>query len=56
MSASFFKKKRNEIKIRVSNLLNDDALHTYKSFQANDEVFSKYLPGFSISIGLTFNL
>ncbi len=56
LSSPFGEKKRNEIKIRVSNLLNDDALHTFKSFQANDEVFSKYLPGFSISIGLTFNL
>ena len=55
-TSSFGNDGSNEMKLGLNNLLNDDNLHVYKSYQANDEIFSRYLPGFNLSLGLTFNL
>lgn len=54
-SSSFGKERKNDIKVRVSNLLNDENFMAYRSFGANNEIFSRYFPGFSLSIGWTSN-
>ena len=50
------KEKGIDLKLRASNLLNDDVLSVYKSFQAQDQIFSRYTPGWRVSAGLTFKL
>ncbi len=50
------KEKGVDLKLRASNLLNDDVLSVYKSFGATDQIFSRYAPGWGVSAGLTFKL
>ncbi len=50
------KEKRVDLKLRVSNLLNDEVVSVYKSFGAQDQIFSRYAPGWALSAGLTFQL
>jgi len=50
------KEKGIDLKLRASNLLNDDVLSVYKSYGATDQIFSRYAPGWGVSAGLTFKL
>lgn len=50
------KDDRGSLKFRVSNLLGDDVLSVYKSFQAQDQVFSRLVPGMSFSMGYSYKL
>ena len=50
------KEKGIDLKLRASNMLNDDVLSVYKSYGATDQIFSRYAPGWSVSAGLTFKL
>ena len=50
------KDDRGSLKFRVSNLLGDDVLSVYKSFQAQDQVFSRLVPGMSFSVGYSYKL
>ena len=60
LNASFTTKaganKNTDIKIRLINILKDDIQSVYKSFQANQEIFSRYFPGINLSASVTFNL
>lgn len=50
------KDDRGSLKFRVSNLMNDDVLSVYKSYQAEDQVFSRLVPGVSFSVGYSYKL
>ena len=50
------KDDRGSLKFRVSNLFGDDVLSVYKSFQAQDQVFSRLVPGMSFSVGYSYKL
>ncbi len=50
------KEKGIDLKLRAMNLLNDNVLSVYKSFGAQDQIFSRYAPGWGLSAGLTFSL
>jgi hypothetical protein len=50
------KDDRGSLKFRVSNLFGDDVLSVYKSFQAQDQVFSRLVPGMSFSAGYSYKL
>lgn len=55
-STKLGKEKGIGLKLRASNLLNDDVLSVYKSYQAADQIYSRYMPGWGLSGGLTFQL
>jgi outer membrane receptor protein involved in Fe transport len=50
------KEKGIDLKLRASNLLNDDVVSSYVSFGAPDQIFSRYAPGWALSAGLSFQL
>lgn len=50
------KEKGISLKLRASNLLNDDVLSVYKSYQATDKIYSRYMPGWGLNGGLAFQL
>jgi outer membrane receptor protein involved in Fe transport len=50
------KEKGIDLKLRASNLLNDDVVSSYVSFGAPDQIFSRYAPGWALSAGLSFKL
>ena len=43
------KEKGIDLKLRASNLLNDDVVSSYVSFGAPDQTFSRYAPGWALS-------
>jgi hypothetical protein len=36
--------------------MNDDVLSVYKSYQAEDQIFSRLVPGVSFSVGYSYKL
>ncbi len=55
-SKEFGKEKQNKLSLRFTNLLNDKIESVYKSFRAEDRIFSSRNPGqaISLSYGLQF--
>jgi outer membrane receptor for Fe3+-dicitrate len=53
---SFGKEQRSRLTLGVSNLLNEDRTLVYKSYKAEDQIYTTYKPGVGISIsyGYTF--
>ena len=51
---SFGKKRNSRLALGVDNILNDDRLLVYRSFEAEDEVFTRFKPGMAISIRYTY--
>jgi TonB-dependent receptor len=47
---------RASLNVSVSNLLNDQVEEVYTSFNAEDQVYSRYSPGISFGIGVKYNL
>ena len=46
--------KRGTIDFRVSNVLGDDIVYHYKSYEAADEIFSRMTPGRAFTIGYSY--
>jgi outer membrane receptor protein involved in Fe transport len=51
---SFGKDYRSRLTFGVNNLLNDDVTLVYRSFQAEDGIFTTYKPGLGISLKYSF--
>jgi outer membrane receptor protein involved in Fe transport len=49
------KEKNSAIDFKVSNILNNDLERVYTSFEAEDQIFSKFSPGVSFSLGFSHN-
>lgn len=45
--------KDTAIDFKVSNILNDDLERVFSSFEAEDELFSRFSPGISFSLGIS---
>jgi TonB-dependent receptor len=45
-----------QVSLSATNLLGDDRLQVYKSFEAQDQVFSRFLPQTTIKAGFSYNL
>lgn len=43
------------IDLKVTNILNDDLERVFSSFEAKDELFSRFSPGVSFSLGISHN-
>lgn len=48
-------KRNSRISLRVQNLLNDDKTLVYRSYKAEDQVFTSYNPGVSIRLGYQYS-
>ncbi|MCF8278070.1 MAG: TonB-dependent receptor [Flavobacteriales bacterium] len=47
-------KRKSQISIRVQNLLNDDRTLVYRSYKAEDQIFTSFKPGVSIRLGYQY--
>ncbi len=54
ISKSFGEERNSNLSIAVSNILNDDREKLYDSFRASEEIFSRYSPGQTISVGYSY--
>ncbi|PTM11826.1 MAG: TonB-dependent receptor [Bacteroidetes bacterium] len=54
LNKSIGEQKRSSIDIKVSNILGSDRESVYKSFKAQDQIFSLRSPGTEFSLGYTF--
>ena len=50
ISKSFGEKKNSTVTLKFENLLDDDIESVYQSFNAQDQIFSKWNPGQEISL------
>lgn len=48
--------QRTSLNVSVSNILNDKIEEVYTSFNAQDQVYSRYSPGVAFGVGLKYNL
>lgn len=53
VNKSFGKDKNTSVDLKVSNALNNDRLVVYRSYKAEDQIYSKLNPGFAISLGFS---
>jgi hypothetical protein len=56
LNKKFGKEDQFDFSFKVSNLLNDASEQVYKSFGAQDEIFTQLRPGVLSSVKLTWNL
>ena len=49
------KERNTAIDFKVSNILNDDLERAFSSFEAEDQLFSRFSPGVSFSMGVSHN-
>jgi TonB-dependent receptor len=54
LNKSFGEKRSSNIDIKVSNILGSDRESVYKSFKAQDQIFSLRTPGTEFSLGYTY--
>ncbi|MFT5215160.1 MAG: TonB-dependent receptor [Glaciecola sp.] len=54
LNKSFGEKRSSSIDIKVSNILGSDRESVYKSFKAQDQIFSLRTPGTEFSLGYTY--
>jgi hypothetical protein len=47
--------RKTAIDIKVANILNDRVESVFKSYEANDQIFSSLNPGITFGIGITHN-
>ncbi|MCB0580154.1 MAG: TonB-dependent receptor [Phaeodactylibacter sp.] len=53
MNKRIGKEKDTAIDFKVSNILNDDLERAFSSFEAEDQLFSRFSPGVSFSLGIS---
>lgn len=56
LNKSFGPNGRTSVSLNVSNILNDLREEFYTSFRAQDQIFSRFNPGTSISVGLKYSV
>jgi TonB-dependent receptor len=54
LNKSFGEKRSSSIDVKVSNILGSDRESVYKSFKAQDQIFSLRTPGTEFSLGYTY--
>ncbi len=53
LNKSFGKDRKTSVDLKVSNALNDEKLVVYRSYKAEDQIYSRLDPGFAISLGFS---
>ena len=48
------KEKRTMIDLKVSNLLNENVVSNYRSYEAQDQIYSSLNPGISVGLGISY--
>jgi len=48
------KEKRTTIDLKVSNLLNENVVSNYRSYEAQDQIYSSLNPGISVGLGISY--
>ena len=54
VSKSFGENKKSTLSLKVENILNSDIESVYESYNAEDEIYSKWSPGQKISVSYSF--
>ncbi|MEQ8625192.1 MAG: TonB-dependent receptor [Vicingaceae bacterium] len=55
VSKSLGKESNSNLSLSVSNILNDTREKLYESYRAESEIFSKFSPGQTLSVGYSYN-